>query len=154
MQLDFQLPRRFDLEYTDKDGQKKTPVVIHRVIYGSLERFIGILIEHYAGAFPVWLSPVQVKIISVGEKHIEFCQKLAGDFKNENIRVEVDGDNETVGNKIRKATSEKIPYVLVIGDREMESVKLAVRDRGSREAREIDKDEFIKEVKDKIKNRK
>jgi len=150
MQLDFQLPRRFDLEYVDKDGQKKTPVVIHRVIYGSLERFIGILIEHYAGAFPVWLSPVQVKIISVGEKHIEFCQKLAEDFKKENIRVEVDGDNETVGNKIRKATSEKIPYVLVIGDREMESARLAVRDRGSREAREIDKEEFIKEVKNKI----
>jgi threonyl-tRNA synthetase len=153
VQVDFATPKKFNLLYTDKDGIEKNPVMVHRAILGSYERFMALLIEHFAGAFPVWLSPVQVKVISVGEKHIEFCQKLAGDFKNENIRVEVDGDNETVGNKIRKATSEKIPYVLVIGDREMESVKLAVRDRGSREAREIDKDEFIKEVKNKIENK-
>ncbi|MFA4833419.1 MAG: threonine--tRNA ligase [Patescibacteria group bacterium] len=154
IQLDFIMPQRFGLSYIDENGKQKTPVMIHRAIVGSPERFLGILIEHYAGAFPVWLSPVQVKIISVGEGHIEFCQKLAGDFREEKIRVEVDGDNETVGNKIRKAVGEKTPYVLVVGDKEMESKKLAVRDRGSRETREIEKDKFIAEVKEKIKNRK
>ena len=153
IQLDFQMPGKFNCQYVDETGKEKYPVIIHRTIMGSFERFMGILIEHYAGVFPVWLAPAQIKIISVGEKHIEFCQKLSREFIKENIRVEVDGSNETVGNKIRKAVNEKIPYVLVIGDREMESVRLAVRDRGAREAREIDKNEFIKEVKNKIDNR-
>ena len=154
IQLDFTMPERFDLGYTDKDGKEKRPVMIHRTVYGAIERFLGVLIEHYAGAFPVWLAPVQVRLISVGEKHIKFCQKLAEDFRGKDIRVEVDENNETVGNKIRKAVGEKIPYVLVVGDKEMGSKKLAVRDRGSREAREIKKDKFIKEVKEKIRDKK
>lgn len=150
IQLDFTMPERFDLGYIGQDGKEKRPVMIHRTVYGAIERFLGILIEHYAGAFPVWLSPTQVKIISVGEKHIKSCQKLAEDFREEDVRVEVDDSNETVGNKIRKAVGEKIPYILVIGDKEMKSKKLAVRDRGQKEIREIEKDKFIKEVKDKI----
>jgi len=150
IQLDFQIPRRFGLTFTDKDGQEKIPIVIHRVIYGSLERFIGILIEHFAGVFPLWLSPVQVKIISVGERHISYCHKVASELIANNIRVEVDDNNETVGNKIRKAANEKAPYTLVIGDKEAGSDKLSVRDRGSRETREIGKDDFINEVKLKI----
>jgi threonyl-tRNA synthetase len=153
IQLDFIMPQRFKLSYVDADGKEKIPVMIHRAIVGSPERFLGILIEHYAGAFPVWLSPVQVKIVSVGEAHIEFCRKLAAEFTENGIRVEVDDHNETVGNKIRKATGEKVPYMLVIGDKEIGSENLAVRDRGQRETRDIGKIEFIKEVLEKIKNR-
>ena len=153
IQLDFQLPQRFDLHYADADGVLKTPVVIHRAMLGSMERFMGIIIEHYAGAFPVWLSPTQVKILSVGEMHIEHCKKLAQELKEKGVRVEVDDNSETVGNKIRKAANEKIPYTLVIGDKEAGSENLAVRDRGSRETREINKNLFIKEVLSKIRNK-
>ncbi|MFH1233437.1 MAG: threonine--tRNA ligase [Patescibacteria group bacterium] len=159
IQLDFQLPIRFGLSYIDSDGLNKIPVVIHRAILGSMERFLGVLIEHYAGAFPVWLSPVQVKIISVGLAHIEFCKKLATEFKQNDIRVEVDDGNETVGNKIRKAVAEKAPYMLVIGDREMASDKLNVRDRcvgtwhSPVPTREISKKGFIEKVKKEIKNK-
>jgi threonyl-tRNA synthetase len=153
IQLDFQLPQRFNLEYVDKNGKKKAPVMIHAAIFGSFERFIGIMTEHYAGAFPLWLSPVQVKIISVGEKHIKFCHKLAEEFKENDIRVEVDDHDETVGNKIRKAVHEKAPYILVVGDKEMSSKKLAVRDRGKKETREISKDNFIKEISRKVENK-
>ena len=152
IQLDFQLPQRFELSYTDSDGSKKTPVVIHRALLGSLERFMGVIIEHYAGAFPVWLSPVQVKLVSVSEIHVPFCQKLAAEFKATGIRVEIDDANETVGNKIRKAVNEKVPYMLVIGDKEVNSPTLAVRDRGTQETRDISKDDFIAEVLEKMKN--
>lgn len=154
IQLDFQLPKRFDLSFSDSDGTEKTPVVIHRALLGSLERFLGIIIEHYSGAFPVWMSPVQVKILSVAETHVEYAKKLMTELKKENIRVELDDNNETLGNKIRKAANEKVPYTLVIGDSEMNSDKLAVRDRGSRETREISKSDFIAELKEKIENRK
>ncbi len=150
IQLDFIMPQRFGLEYTDSDGKKKTPVMIHRAIIGSPERFMGILIEHYAGAFPVWLSPTQVKIVSVAEAHIAAAKKLAASLSAANIRVEIDDANETVGNKIRKAVNEKVPYMLVIGDKEMNSPLLAVRDRGVQETREIATDAFIQEVKQKI----
>lgn len=152
IQLDFIMPQRFGLEYTDKDGKKKTPVMIHRAIIGSPERFLGILIEHYSGAFPVWLSPVQIKIVSVAETHIPACQKLAAEFREAGIRVEIDDANETVGNKIRKAVNEKVPYMLVIGDKEANSPTLAVRDRGAMETRDISKDDFIAEILDNIKN--
>jgi threonyl-tRNA synthetase len=117
-----------------------------------MERFLGIIIEHFSGAFPVWLSPVQVKLVAVSEKHIGFVEKMADEFKAEGIRVESDISNETVGNKIRKAANEKVPYMLVIGDKEAESEKLMVRDRGGRDAREIGKTEFFKEIKVKIEN--
>lgn len=154
LQFDFNLPERFAMSFINNRGEKEKPYMLHRALFGSFERFIGVLIEHYAGAFPLWLSPAQVKIVSVGESHVEFCHKLAGEFKQNDIRVEVDESDETVGNKIRKAVGEKAPYMLVIGDREMASDKLAVRDRGEKQTREIGKDEFIKEVKDKIRQRK
>lgn len=146
VQLDFQMPLKFDCKYVDRDGKEKTPVLIHRTILGSFERFMGILIEHYAGAFPAWLSPVQVKIVSVGEGHVEHCHALAKEFKRQDVRVEVDNNDETVGNKIRKATGEKIPYVLVVGDKEIESGQLAVRDRGQKEMRNMSKEDLIKEI--------
>jgi len=152
IQLDFQLPLRFELKYTDADGSAKTPVVIHRALLGSMERFLGVIIEHYAGAFPLWLSPVQVKLISVAETHIPACRQLAGELKTAGIRVEIDENNETVGNKIRKAVNEKVPYMLVIGDKEAEAANLAVRDRGAQETREISREDFIQELADKIKN--
>ncbi|HZJ41110.1 MAG TPA: threonine--tRNA ligase [Candidatus Saccharimonadales bacterium] len=153
IQLDFIMPQRFSLEYTDMDGQKKTPVMIHRAIIGSPERFMSILIEHYAGNFPLWLAPVQVKIISVSETHIPTCQKLADEFKIAGIRVEIDDSNETVGNKIRKAANEKVPHMLVIGDKETAAPVLSVRDRGQQETREITKDAFIAELLKKISER-
>lgn len=152
IQLDFQLCGRFKCEYTDSDDSRKVPVLIHAAIFGSFERMIATLIEHYRGSFPLWLSPVQVKIISVGEGHIEHCRKLADEFKVRGIRVEVDDNSETVGNKIRKSVKERNPYMLVIGDKEMSSSKLVVRDRGSEETREIEKEEFFKEIEEKIEN--
>ncbi|MCK5460194.1 threonine--tRNA ligase [Candidatus Parcubacteria bacterium] len=150
LQFDFNLPERFDMTFVNNKGEDERPFVLHRALFGSFERFIALLIEHYAGAFPVWLSPVQVKIISVSESHIEYCKKLAQEFKEKNIRTEVDEANETVGNKIRKAVQEKPPYILVIGDKEMNSDRLNVRDRGQRESREISKQDFITEVLGKI----
>jgi threonyl-tRNA synthetase len=153
IQLDFQLPQRFELHYSDSDGSQKTPVVIHRALLGSLERFMGVIIEHYSGVFPLWLSPVQVKIVSVAEAHVPACLKLAEKFKAAGIRVEVDDNNETMGNKIRKAANEKVPHVLVIGDKEVSSTNLSVRDRGQQETREITYDKFISELTEKIANR-
>jgi threonyl-tRNA synthetase len=150
VQLDFATTKRFNLLFTNEKGEEENPVMVHRAILGSYERFLVLLIEHFAGAFPIWLSPVQVKIVAVSEKHIEYCQKLAEEFKQENIRVEVDSSDETVGNKIRKAVSEKVPYMLVVGDKEIQSSKLAVRDRGSEKIREIEKQELINEIKKKV----
>jgi len=150
VQIDFATPKRFDLKYTNEQGKEDCPVMVHRAILGSYERFLALLIEHYAGEFPVWLSPVQVKLVAVSEKHVEYCKKLADEFKKEEIRIEVDSSDETVGNKIRKAIKEKVPYMLVIGDKEMQSENLQARDRGSDKTREIAKEEFIKEIKDAV----
>jgi len=154
LQYDFNLPEKFNMAYIGKSGKEERPYVLHRALFGSFERFIGVLIEHFAGVFPVWLSPVQVKIVSVSAAHVEFSKKLADEFKENDIRVEVDESDETVGNKIRKAIGEKVPYMLVVGDKEMQSDKLAVRDRGEKTTREISKKEFIEEVKEKTKLRK
>ncbi|MFH0854045.1 MAG: threonine--tRNA ligase [bacterium] len=154
LQFDFNLPERFDMTFVNNNGEKERPYMLHRALFGSFERFIGVLIEHYAGAFPVWLSPVQVKIISVGEKHIEHCQKLADEFKTSDFRVEVDSNDETVGNKIRKARAEKIPYILVIGDKEIGSDKLNINVRGQKEIIEMGKMEFIEKIKKEIKEKK
>ncbi len=153
IQLDFNMPKRFKLEYTAEDGTKQTPVMIHRAFMGSTERFMGVIIEHFAGAFPVWLSPVQIQIISVGSDHREFCNNLAQEFKNENIRAFVDNTDETVGKKIRNSAGQKIPYVLVIGDREMNSDNLSVRVRGQEELLEISKQDFIKKIKTQIRDK-
>ena len=153
IQLDFATPKKFNMTYVDREGKEKIPVMIHRAILGSYERFLMLLIEHFAGAFPVWLSPVQVKIISVGESHVKYCKILAKEFMDNDIRVEVDAGDETVGNKTRKAIKEKMPYILVVGDKEMSSNKLSIRDRGSHKIRDLEKIEFIKEIKNKIKNK-
>jgi threonyl-tRNA synthetase len=153
LQFDFNLPDRFEMVFTNREGKEEQPYMLHRALFGSFERFIGLLIEHYAGAFPVWLAPVQVKILSVGENHIDFSKKLADELKQTGIRAEVDSADETLGNKIRKAAGEKIPYVLVVGDKEMNSDDLSVRDRGSKVARQISKADFVAEVCSKIKGR-
>ena len=152
LQFDFNLPERFQMSFTNSQGEKEQPFMLHRALFGSFERFIGLLIEHFNGAFPLWLAPVQIKILSVAEKHLAFAEKLVTEFKANGFRVEVDHNNETVGNKIRKAVNEKVPYVLVIGDKEMESQDLNVRDRGQQETRTIAKDAFIAELQEKIKN--
>lgn len=152
LQLDFQQPLRFNLKYSDKDGSLKTPIAIHRVIYGSLERFIGVLIEHYAGSFPTWIAPVQAKILPISEKHLEYSQKLKQQLLEEGIRVELDERNESLGNKIRNANSEKVPYMLILGDKEVESNSVSVRDRkGSNEFFSIN--DFIQKVKKEISSR-
>ncbi|MFA6305033.1 MAG: threonine--tRNA ligase [Patescibacteria group bacterium] len=153
VQLDFNQPENFDLHYIAEDGQKHRPAVLHVAILGSLERFLGVLIEHYTGAFPLWLSPVQIKILNVGEAHEKFCQNLAAQFKAQNIRVELDLTSETVGKKIRKSSAEKIPYTLVIGDKEMNSKNLSVRVRGFEELWEVDSKEFITQIQQLIAKR-
>ena len=155
MQLDFQQPKRFELEYTDRDGKKKTPAVIHRVIYGSLERFIGILIEHYAGAFPLWLSPIQVKILPIAtDKHLDFAKEVLKILKGADIRVELDDSNESLGKKIRTAKMQKVPYLIVIGDKEKESGTLTVEGRNDEKIENITASDFLKQLKDKIENKK
>ncbi|PIU10642.1 threonine--tRNA ligase [Candidatus Kuenenbacteria bacterium CG08_land_8_20_14_0_20_37_23] len=153
IQFDFNLPMRFEMAYQGSDGKEHTPFMIHRALLGSLERFLGVLIEHYAGAFPLWLSPVQLSIISVGESHQKHCQKLAQEFKDKNLRIEVLDDNETVGNKIRKAISQKIPYMLVIGDKEINSDKLHIRKRGNNNIIEMSKQKFFNKIEQIIKNK-
>lgn len=150
IQLDMNLPQRFDLTYVSPEGKEEYAVMIHAAIMGSIERYMSILIEHYGGNFPLWLSPVQVKLLSVSEAHIEFCESLAAEMRAKNFRLEVDSSHETVGNKIRKAVQEKIPYLLVIGDKEMNSDKLFVRERGEKEAKEWEKAEFMKELEEKV----
>jgi threonyl-tRNA synthetase len=153
LQYDFNLPEKFDLTYIDKDGQKKRPYMLHRALFGSFERFIGVLLEHYTGALPVWLSPVQISLLPVGETHKEYCHQLADKFTNEGFRVEVDDANETIGNKIRKATGQKIPYLLVIGDREMSSDKLSIRCRGQEQLLELTENDFSQRVKEEMNER-
>ncbi|NUM25463.1 MAG: threonine--tRNA ligase [Candidatus Buchananbacteria bacterium] len=154
IQIDFSMPNRFGLRYIDKDGSEKTPVMIHRALIGSPERFLGILIEHYAGAFPVWLAPIQVQIIPVGADFVSNCQKLAEELKSKGIRVEVDQADETVGNKIRKAEKSKVPYMLVIGEKEAKSKDLQVRIRGKKEVELIGRDEFFDRLVEEIHGRK
>jgi threonyl-tRNA synthetase len=153
IQLDFQMPERFDLTYVGADGEKHRPVMIHRVIFGSIERFIAILTEHFAGAFPTWLAPVQVKILSITDRSNEFINKLADKFMDEDIRVETDLRNEKIGYKIREAQLEKVPYMLVIGDKELESGKVAVRSRKDGNLGVMDVDEFMNKILMEIKTK-
>lgn len=133
IQLDMMMPEKFDLTYVGEDGQKHRPVMIHRVAYGSLERFIGILIEHYAGAFPTWLAPVQVKILPITDRHVDYARQIQALMRDKDIRVEVDDRNEKIGYKIREAQMEKVPYSLVVGDKEAEAQTVAIRQRGQGE---------------------
>lgn len=154
IQLDFQLPGRFGLTYVDADGKEKTPVVIHRALLGSMERFMGVIIEHYAGLWPVWLSPVQILLAPVSEKHNEGAFKLAEELKNFGIRVEVDGAAETLGNKVRKGVGRKIPYIVVVGDKELAGEEWMIRVRGQEKQEKMSKSEFTEKVLSEIKERK
>ncbi len=150
IQLDFQIPLRFNLTYTNEEGKEKTPVVVHRVIYGSLERFMGILVEHTIGAFPLWLSPVQVRLIPVSDKFAEFTEKIEARFKEDNIRVEIDKDTESVGKKIRNAELSKIPYMIVLGEKEEKSGLLPIRSYKKGDLGQKKIDDFIAQVKVEI----
>ena len=154
IQLDFQLPLRFDLEYTGADGEKHRPIMIHRVAFGSIERFIGILIEHFTGAFPTWLSPVQVKVLPISDKYMEYAESVLADLKETGIRAELDSRAEKIGYKIREAQMQKIPYMLVVGAKEEESGLVSVRSRFEGDEGQKPLSEFItsiqKEIKEKI----
>ena len=153
VQLDFQLPQRFDLYYIDKDGNKKTPIMIHRAILGSFERFIGIITEHFAGAFPTWLAPVQVKILPLSqEKHAEYAKNLMNKLIDAGLRVELDERNEKIGYKIREAQLEKVPYMLVIGDKEVEANAVGVRSRKLGDLGAMEVHAFVEKIKAEIAN--
>jgi threonyl-tRNA synthetase len=153
IQLDFVQPARFELKYVDKEGNDQQPVMIHRAVLGSVERFMSVMIEHFGGAFPTWLAPEQVRFLAVSEKHNDFVQGLAQEFEMAGVRAEAEISDNTVGKKIREAEKMKVPYILVIGDQEKESGKLAVRQRGQRDTIEYSKEEFIAYVKEKMVSR-
>ncbi len=154
IQVDFQLPQRFDVSYIDKDGVKQMPVMIHRAILGSFERFIGIITEHFAGAFPVWIAPVQAKVISVSEKSASYADKIAHDFDDAGIRVEVDNSDERIGYKIRLAQMEKVPFMFILGENEANSGKVSIRKRNGEEIKDLTFEDALslikKDIQDKV----
>jgi threonyl-tRNA synthetase len=167
VQFDFNLPARFGLEYVAEDGSRKQPVMVHRALYGSIERFFGVLIEHYAGAFPVWLSPVQVVLIPIAERHVEYANKVAAMLRGDrvraglqtrpaeqssaiSVRVEVDARNEKMNAKIREHAMQKVPFMLVVGDKEAEAGKVNVRTRGKEKTEDMSTEEFGKNIRDLI----
>src|SRR5258708_21306381 len=141
------MPKRFDLKYIDEKGEKVEPVVIHRSGIGAIERTIAFLIEKYKGAFPTWLSPVQVKVLPITDRNLDFSRKIVKTLKEQNIRVELDDDNETLGNKIRKAQNEKVNYMIVIGDKEEKEEKIAVRTREGKDLGQMKLNDLLKLVK-------
>ena len=153
IQLDMQMPERFDLEYIDKDGSKKRPVMIHRVCFGSIERFIGILIEHFAGMFPTWLAPVQVKVLPISEKFVEYGEKIKAELDAAGIRVQLDNRDEKIGYKIREARNERVPYMLIVGEKDMEANKVSLRSRANGEEGQFDLADVIARVTKEIKER-
>ena len=153
IQLDMNLPERFQIEYVGEDGQKHRPIMIHRACFGSMERFIGILTEHYAGAFPTWMAPVQVKILPISEKHVEYAKELAKQMHRDYVRVEVDDRSEKIGYKIRQAQMAKVPYMLVVGDKEVEEGTVNVRKHGGDELGSVPFEEFFNAIKVEIKDR-
>lgn len=150
IQLDFQMPERFDLTYIGEDGEKHRPVMLHRVIFGSIERFIGILIEHYAGAFPVWLAPVQVKILPIADAHVEYAKKLQAEFAKKGIRVELDDREEKIGYKIREAQLEKVPYMAIVGDKEISANAIGLRSRVDGDLGQISVEEFENKIASEV----
>lgn len=150
IQLDFQLPERFELEYTGADGAKHRPIMIHRVVFGSIERFIGILTEHYAGAFPTWLAPVQVKLLPIADRHIDYVRQLQEKLEEAGIRCEIDDRSEKIGFKIRSAQLEKIPYMLVVGDKDIEAGTVAVRSRKNGDEGASTIEEFIERIQKEV----
>ncbi len=153
VQFDFNLPARFGLEYVAEDGTRKQPVMVHRALYGSVERFFGVLIEHYAGAFPVWLSPVQAVMIPIAERHVDYASKVATQLKAAGVRVEVDGRNEKMNAKIREHALQKVPFLLVVGDKEAEAGKVNVRTRGKEKTEDMPTGEFVEKISKLISER-
>ncbi len=153
VQVDFNLPEKFDISYIEEDGQRHQPIMLHRALMGSLERFFGCLIEHYAGAFPLWLAPVQVILLPITDNHADYADKIAQQLEESGVRVEKDLRNEKIGFKIREAQLQKIPYMIVLGDKEVESSTLGVRRRRSKETRTLDLKTFLDEVNEAVKNR-
>lgn len=153
IQLDFQMPERFDLTYVGEDNEKHRPVMIHRTILGSMERFMGILIEHYAGKFPVWIAPIQVSILPISDKYNEYAYELEKIFKGKGLRVEVDARSEKIGYKIREAQLDKIPYMLVVGEKEMEAKAVSVRSREEGDKGVVTAEEFLASILEEVKNK-
>ena len=153
IQLDFQLPQRFELEYIGADGEKHRPIMIHRVVFGSIERFIGILIEHFAGAFPTWLAPVQVRVLPISDKYMDYAKKVEAQLDEAGIRVDVDTRSEKIGYKIREARKARIPYMLVVGEKEEAEGKVSVRSRFLGDEGQKDLGEFIAAIKEEIQNK-
>ena len=153
IQLDFQMPERFDISYVDKDNEKKRPVMIHRTVFGSMERFMGILIEHYAGKFPLWLAPIQAIILPISDKFNDYAYKLEEKFKEKGIRIEVDGRAEKIGYKIREAQLQQVPYMLVVGEKEVQDNLVSVRSRDKGDQGQMNIDEFITKALEEIKNK-
>jgi threonyl-tRNA synthetase len=147
VQFDFNLPKRFNLEYVAEDGTRKQPVMVHRALFGSIERFFGVLIEHYAGAFPVWLSPVQTTMIPIAERHVAYANKVADQLKAVGVRVEVDARNEKMNAKIREHAMQKVPFLLVVGDKEAEAGRVNVRIRGKEKTEDMPTAEFVEKIK-------
>ena len=150
VQLDSQLPERFELEYTGEDGQKHRPVMLHRVVLGSIERFIGVITEHFAGAFPAWLAPVQVKILPVTDRALDYAKELSDALDGQGFRVEMDDRNEKIGKKIREATLEKVPYMIVVGDRDMENKTVSVRTRAGEDMGAMSLEDFTAKLKEVV----
>jgi len=153
VQVDFNLPERFDVNYIGKDGKEHRVVMIHRALLGSFERFFGVLIEHYKGAFPVWLSPVQIKILTINEKVLAFAESIFNEYKKAGIRIVIDNENEKIGAKIRKATIEKIPYMFIIGEKEVETKTVSLRLRTGQETKGVNPEVFLENIKKKIINK-
>jgi threonyl-tRNA synthetase len=147
VQFDFNLPARFELEYVGEDGERHQPVMVHRALFGSVERFFGVLIEHYAGAFPLWLAPVQVGLVPISERHLEYAKKVEAALKEAGLRVEVDGRNEKMNAKIRDLANQKTPYILVFGDKEEAAGTVSVRTRGKGDQGSKPLAEFIAKCK-------
>ncbi len=150
VQLDFQMPEKFDLNYIGADGEKHRPVMIHRVVFGSIERFIGILIEHYAGAFPAWIAPVQVQVMNITDAQADYVAEIAKTLKENNIRVECDIRNEKIGYKIREAQLQKVPYMIILGDKEMKDKNISVRSRKEGDIGTMSLEDFVLKLKKEI----
>jgi threonyl-tRNA synthetase len=143
VQFDFNLPERFELEYIGEDNKSHRPIMIHRALFGSLERFFGVLIEHYAGAFPLWLAPVQVAVLPITDRVNEYAEKVAAELRGANLRVEVNLRSEKIGAKIRDAQMQKVPFMLVLGDRELEQGNVAVRERSKGDIGVMSTSDFV-----------
>ena len=153
LQFDFNIPERFDMNFVNNKGEQERPYMLHRALFGSFERFIGLLIEHYAGAFPVWLAPTQIMLVPVSEKHVEGARKIRTELIDLGLRVESDEADETLGNKVRKAVKQKVPYIVAVGDKELSGEEWMIRIRGVEKQEKMSKEKFVEKILGEIKDR-